>query len=104
MKFVTGGMKGLVPQSLLPVAALVISRGACTANKEPSKMETTLANTAQYVVIPIEAEKRVNPLPANADTLREGRSIYLQSYAICHGDDGHGHTELGLGMYPPAMA
>jgi mono/diheme cytochrome c family protein len=35
--------------------------------------------------------------------LIEGRKIYLQSCAICHGADGHGHTELGRGMYPPAM-
>ncbi len=103
MKFVISGMKGLAPQSLLPVVVLVISLGACTANKEPSKVETTLANMAKDVVIPIEAEKKINPLPVNGDSLREGRGLYLQSCAICHGDDGHGHTDLGRGMYPPAM-
>lgn len=82
---------------------LLIVTAGCTADKKPSKMETALANMAKGVVIPIEAEKRKNPLPVNADTLREGRSIYLQSYAICHGEDGHGHTDIGRTMYPPAM-
>ena len=27
----------------------------------------------------------------------------MQSCAICHGADGHGRTNLGRGMYPPAM-
>ena len=66
-------------------------------------METTLANMAKDVVIPIEAEKKKNPLPANEDTLRAGERLYLQSCALCHGTDGHGRTELGRSMYPPAM-
>jgi len=58
---------------------------------------------AKDVVIPIEAEKKKNPLPANEDTLRAGERLYLQSCALCHGTDGHGRTELGRSMYPPAM-
>jgi hypothetical protein len=83
MRFVISGMKGLVPQSLLPVVVLVISLGACTANKESSKVETTLANMAKDVVIPIEAEKKKKTLPVNEDTLREARSICLQSFESC---------------------
>ena len=75
----------------------------CTADKRPTKVETTLANMAKDVVVPIEAENKTNPLAVNKNTLIEGRKIYLQSCAICHGVDGHGHTELGRGMYPPAM-
>jgi mono/diheme cytochrome c family protein len=72
-------------------AVLVISLSACTANKKPD------------VVIPIEAENKTNPLLADRETLKEGRELYLQSCAICHGTDGHGRTDLGRGMYPPAM-
>lgn len=75
----------------------------CTADKRPTKVETTLANMAKDVVVPIEAESKPNPLAVNKNTLIEGRKVYLQSCAICHGTDGHGHTELGRGMYPPAM-
>lgn len=87
----------------LSISMILIVMGGCTANKKPSKMETTLANMAKDVVIPIEAENKINPLPVSAVAVNEGRKLYLQSCAICHGTDGHGHTELGRGMYPPAM-
>lgn|SRR5487761_161031 len=76
---------------------------ACTANKTPSRMETMLANAAKDVAIPIEAENRKNPLPANPDVIQQGERVYTQSCAACHGPDGHGLTEIGRAMYPPAM-
>jgi mono/diheme cytochrome c family protein len=87
----------------LLISMLVMVIAGCTADKKPSKVETTLANMAKDVVIPIEAENRINPLPASDVAVSDGRKLYLQSCAICHGTDGHGHTELGRGMYPPAM-
>jgi mono/diheme cytochrome c family protein len=55
------------------------------------------------VVIPIEAEKVKNPIPASAERISAGQQVYNQSCAICHGPDGRGHTDLGRNMYPPAM-
>ncbi|HET7213896.1 MAG TPA: c-type cytochrome, partial [Terriglobia bacterium] len=83
--------------------ALAAILGGCTANKKPTKVETTLANMAKDVVIPIKAENKTNPLAVDKNTLIEGRKVYLQSCAICHGADGHGHTVLGRDMFPPAM-
>ena len=103
MKVTKSGNNRPDPKFKLLVVVLAILLAECTADKRPSTVETTLANMAKDVVIPIEAEKKKNPLPVSKDTLREGRSIYLQSCAICHGDDRRGHTELGRGMYPPAM-
>src|SRR5574337_1199595 len=76
---------------------------ACTAHKQPSKVETALANMAKDVVIPIEAENLKNPQSAIPEVIRQGREIYVQSCAICHGADAHAATELGRAMYPPAM-
>jgi len=76
---------------------------ACTANKQPSKIETALANAAKDVVIPIEASSAKNPLPSNDEVTRQGEQVYLGSCAMCHGADGHAHTDLGRYMYPPAM-
>lgn len=87
----------------LSISMLVILFGGCPASKKPSKVEATLANMAKDVVIPIEAENLKNPLPTTEAGLDEGKGMYLQSCAICHGTDGHGHTDLGRGMYPPAM-
>jgi len=75
----------------------------CTAHRLPSTVETTLANMAKDVVIPIEAERRKNPLPDSDEVIRQGQQIFIQSCALCHGADGHGRTVLGRNMYPPAM-
>jgi mono/diheme cytochrome c family protein len=99
---ISGGYRQLSGLAL-SISVLVMVVGGCTADKKPSKVETTLANMAKDVVIPIEAENKTNPLPTNEDGVGEGKTMYLQSCAICHGTDGHGHTELGRGMYPPAM-
>lgn len=87
----------------MTVASVAVFLSGCTAAKKPSTVETTLANMAKDVVIPIEAENRKSPLPENEQTLKGGRELYLQSCAICHGADGHARTKLGRGMYPPAM-
>ena len=75
----------------------------CTAHKQPSRVETTLANVAKDVVIPIEAEHKQNPLPESDEVLNQGREAFLQSCAICHGADGRGESYIGRNMYPPAM-
>ena len=84
-------------------AASVIFLPSCTANKKPSSFENTLANMAKDVVIPIEAHNIKNPVPASDEAIKAGQQIYLQSCALCHGTDGHGYTNLGRDMYPPAM-
>jgi mono/diheme cytochrome c family protein len=75
----------------------------CTAHKQPSRAETALANTAKDVVIPLEAGMKKNPLPESDEVLSQGRQVFLESCALCHGPDGRGKTYIGLNMYPPAM-
>ena len=87
--------------ALLPTLAILTT--ACTAHEKPSVMETVIANMAKDIVIPIEAESLKNPLQSNPGVVDQGKQIYLQSCAICHGSDGHGQTTLGQGMYPPVM-
>ncbi|MDE3180257.1 MAG: c-type cytochrome [Acidobacteriota bacterium] len=84
------------------IASIVLCPG-CTANKKPSSIEYTLANVAKDVVIPIEAHNVKNPVPSSDEAVKAGQQIYLQSCALCHGTDGHGYTNLGRGLYPPAM-
>ena len=86
------------------VAVLIVSLSvACTANKQPSRVETALANMAKDVAIPLEAETLKNPLPSTPQVINQGQQVYAQSCALCHGPDGRGHTDLGRNMYPPAM-
>ena len=82
---------------------LAATMWACSAHEKPSRVETTLANVAKDVVIPIEARGLANPLHNGQQTQIQGRRIYLESCAICHGPEGRGQTTLGQDMYPPAM-
>ena len=85
------------------IAALAVVLSHFTAARKPSPVETTLANMAKDVVIPIEAEHLKNPFPTTSKALSEGKKLYSQDCALCHGPDGHGRTTIGRGMYPPAM-
>jgi mono/diheme cytochrome c family protein len=75
----------------------------CTAAKHPSEGETNLANAAKDVTIPLEAGKKINPLPDTDEVVSQGRGVFLGSCAQCHGPEGRGDTALGRSMDPPAM-
>ena len=45
----------------------------CTADKHPSQEETSLANAAKDVAIPLEAGKMKNPLPDTEEIVRQGQ-------------------------------
>jgi mono/diheme cytochrome c family protein len=87
----------------LGIAGVIILLSKFTAARKPSKVETTLANMAKDIAIPIEAEHLKNPLAATDKTLTEREKLYAQDCALCHGADGHARTTIGRGMYPPAM-
>ncbi len=95
------GMPRLISQVLL--CALNVLTLACSAHKQPSRLETALANMAKDVVIPIEAKNLKNPLLASDEVVGQGEQIYMQACGICHAMDGHAGTDLGRAMYPPAM-
>src|ERR1700678_4240624 len=75
----------------------------CTASKPPSDGETSLANAAKDVTIPLEAGKMKNPLPETDEVVSQGQEIFLGSCAQCHGADGRGDSNIGSNMNPPAM-
>jgi mono/diheme cytochrome c family protein len=75
----------------------------CAAGKPPSHEETSLANAAKDVTIPLEAGKMTNPLPETAEVVSQGQEVFLGSCAQCHGADARGDTNLGRNMNPPAM-
>jgi mono/diheme cytochrome c family protein len=75
----------------------------CKADKQPSQEETSLANAAKDVIIPLEAGKMKNPLPETDEVVSQGQEIFLGSCAQCHGADARGDTYVGRNMNPPAM-
>jgi len=75
----------------------------CTAGKQPSQEETSLANAAKDVTIPLEAGKMKNPLPETDEIVSQGQEVFLGSCAQCHGPEARGGTNVGRNMNPPAM-
>ncbi len=75
----------------------------CTADKPPSQAETSLANAAKDVTIPLEAGKMKNPVPETDEVVSQGQEVFLGSCAQCHGADARGDTNIGRSMDPPAM-
>jgi mono/diheme cytochrome c family protein len=75
----------------------------CAADQHPSPGETSLANAAKDVSIPLEAGKMKNPLPDTDEVVSQGQEVFLGSCAQCHGADARGDTNVGRSMDPPAM-
>src|SRR6202046_5390320 len=75
----------------------------CSAGKQPSQAETSLANAAKDVIIPLEAGKMKNPLPETDEVVSQGQEVFLGACAQCHGADARGDTNVGRNMNPPAM-
>jgi mono/diheme cytochrome c family protein len=75
----------------------------CSAGKQPSQGETSLADAAKDVAIPLEAGKMKNPLPETSEVVSQGQEVFLGSCAQCHGAAARGDGDLGRNMTPPAM-
>jgi mono/diheme cytochrome c family protein len=101
------GNRRLTLKHTLLLGAIAATLGAllqgCTAGKGPSQSETSLANAAKDVAIPLEAGKKTNPLPASDEVVSQGQEVFLGSCAQCHGADARGDTNIGRHMDPPAM-
>ena len=39
-------------------------------------------------------------MPWTPDILAQGRDLFLSRCAVCHGHDGSGRTDVGVGLYP----
>src|SRR5271154_1423808 len=102
-----GGDRGVALKHKLMLGVISAMLGAlltgCTANKPPSDGETSLANAAKDVIIPLEAGKMKNPLPETDEVVSQGQEVFLGSCAQCHGANARGDADLGRSMNPPAM-
>ena len=102
-----GGDRSVALKHKLMLGVISAMLGAllpgCSAGKPPSQEETSLANAAKDVSIPLEAGKMKNPLPETDEVLSQGQEVFLGSCAQCHGPDARGDTNIGRNMDPPAM-
>jgi len=75
-----------------------------SARAEPSPLESAVALRLRHLSIPEDQRARKNPLPATAENLHEGLEHFADHCAVCHGNNGAGHTPIGRGLYPKPPA
>jgi mono/diheme cytochrome c family protein len=73
-----------------------------SAKTEPHALEVLMARWIRHLAIPIEKRNAANPVPLNADILKEGRAHFADHCAVCHSNDGSGQTPVGKNVYPKA--
>jgi mono/diheme cytochrome c family protein len=73
-----------------------------SSRPQPPAFEARLARTARHLLIPRAARARANPLAPSAEVLTSARRHFADHCASCHGNDGHGQTEMGRNLYPKA--
>lgn len=71
-----------------------------SARAEPTRLETAVALRLRHLSITAAERGKANPLPANAENLREGLEHFADHCAVCHGNSGAGDTPIGRGLYP----
>ena len=83
----------------IAMAASVLHNGL-SAKAQPSGLETLLARNARHLAIPASARKEENPILDSPQVQQEARRHFADHCAVCHGNEGSGHTLYGDGLYP----
>jgi hypothetical protein len=72
-----------------------------SASRQPSVIEDLIANEVRERWIDLNAADHKNPLTATPENLANGRRVYDEHCAVCHGLDGIGKNRLAADFYPP---
>lgn len=73
-----------------------------SARDAPTAAEEAVARALRHLAVPAAERRRTNPIPPGAEVLAEGRAHWADHCAMCHGNDGRGHTDMGRNLYPKA--
>jgi len=93
----------LVAAGTVGAIALMLTRsGGFSARAEPSMPERLIARAARRLAVPRGAREARNPIPFTPEAWSDARAHFADHCAICHGNDGQGHTDIGRNLYPKA--
>src|SRR3954468_3780968 len=81
-------------------ALLVLRSGVLSADRPPRAIEAAMAHRLLNLSIPASQRRASNPFAA-PEAWRSGADAFRGQCAMCHGNDGRGHTPIGPHMYPP---
>ena len=76
------------------------SASGFSARQEPTGIEAWIARNTRAMAIPSADRNLNNPVPLTPDVLVEARRHFADHCAVCHANDGSGHTEMGRNLYP----
>lgn len=86
-------------------ASLVLSfflLSARTALDQPNPLAVTIAESGKVLLVPPDAQGKVNPVASSTDMLRAANRTFTARCVVCHGSDGKGDTPIGAHIYPRA--
>lgn len=89
------------PVLCMAISVALLGVSGCTAQHKPGPAQFSFFFNLERTSFWLRAPRVQDPLPANADVMDAGRSIYSNQCSVCHNADGKG-TVLGLSTYPPA--
>ena len=89
---------------LLAVTALfaVLRHHGFNARDRPWAVEEFVGRHVRRLATTPGTRDRTNPVEPTPLHLAEGRDHFADHCAICHANDGSGHTMINEGLYPPA--
>jgi len=79
-----------------------VARSGLSARVKPSGWEIWAATRSRSFAMPAEEKMQKNPFSPNESLFKEAREHFADHCASCHGNDGSGHTALGMGLSPQA--
>jgi predicted CXXCH cytochrome family protein len=80
--------------------ATVIRWRGLRANSQPSVLEASVAHSVRNFAIPSKEHRQASPFVQDDLSIQQGREIFQQRCASCHGVDARGTTEVGMAVYP----
>jgi mono/diheme cytochrome c family protein len=79
---------------------LTLVRRGFSALATPSAIEEFAATAARKMAVPSAYRQLRNPITRSTENIRAGMEHFADHCAICHANDGGGHTLFGKGLYP----
>jgi mono/diheme cytochrome c family protein len=70
-----------------------------SANAKPTWIETELATLSRKLALGRQDDVK-NPYPATPARLAAAHQLFHDQCALCHNDNGDGHTKIGQALYP----
>jgi mono/diheme cytochrome c family protein len=88
--------------AIAAATAIVLLPEAFSARAKPLPLEAWVARKLRHLAVPAAIRNQMNPVPLTDNVLVEARDHFADHCAICHGNAGSGHTEMGKNFYPNA--